>query len=68
MADLTTVAARVESLRAHGRLTPRTLELYYGQKRFEQVAESNAIEGSTLSIGETELAQVIARDLFKNLG
>src|SRR6185503_21216744 len=31
-------------------------KLYYGQTRFEQVAESNAIEGSTLSVGETELA------------
>lgn len=34
----------------------RTLHKYYGSKRFEQVAESNAIEGSTLSVGETEIA------------
>ena len=47
---------RVSGLRAAGKLTPGTLERYYGQRRFEQVAESNAIEGSTLSVGETELA------------
>ena len=37
-------------------LTHDTIREYYGEKRFEQVAESNAIEGSTLSVGETELA------------
>jgi len=47
---------RVELLRAQGRLTASTLHDYYGEKRFEQIAESNALEGSTLSIGETELA------------
>lgn len=47
---------RVELLRSAGTLTDRTLLDYYGEKRFEQIAESNAIEGSTLSVGETELA------------
>lgn len=47
---------RVEILRTTERLTEQTLKLYYGQTRFEQIAESNAIEGSTLSVGETELA------------
>jgi fido (protein-threonine AMPylation protein) len=47
---------RVVTLRAGGVLTSETLSDYYGIKRFEQVAESNAIEGSTLSVGETELA------------
>jgi Fic family protein len=43
-------------LRSTGALSRQTLQIYYGRKRFEQVAESNAIEGSTLSVGETELA------------
>ncbi len=43
-------------LRNAGTLTEQTLRAYYGEKRFEQVSESNAIEGSTLSVGETELA------------
>ena len=47
--------ARAELLREQGRLTEETLRAYYGDKRFEQIAESNAIEGSTLSVGETEL-------------
>lgn len=47
---------RVSLLRHHGTLTDETLRQYYGERRFEQVAESNAIEGSTLSSGETELA------------
>ena len=47
---------RVLTLRNIGTLTSDTLKNYYGEKRFEQVAESNAIEGSTLSAGETELA------------
>jgi Fic family protein len=54
--DLRELQQRVELLRSVGKLTPETLERYYGQKRFEQIAESNAIEGSTLSVGETELA------------
>jgi Fic family protein len=47
---------RVLLLRRSGVLTPETIKRYYGEKRFEQVAESNAIEGSTLNAGETELA------------
>ena len=47
---------RVGILRRNGTLTNETIRKYYGDKRFEQVAESNAIEGSTLSVGETELA------------
>lgn len=50
------IEQRVGLLRNSGTLTEDTLKHYYGEKRFEQVAESNAIEGSTLSIGETELA------------
>ena len=51
-----TLDDRVNTLRHAGTLTEETLKKYYGDKRFEQVAESNAIEGSTLSVGETELA------------
>ncbi|MCY4663864.1 MAG: Fic family protein [Acidimicrobiaceae bacterium] len=47
---------RVELLRREGRLSESTLRAYFGEKRYEQIAESNAIEGSTLSVGETELA------------
>ncbi|MBK8263175.1 MAG: Fic family protein [Nannocystis sp.] len=54
--ELDKFRARVEALRTEGRLTEATLRRYYGQTRFEQVAESNALEGSTLSVGETELA------------
>lgn len=47
---------RVARLRKDGVLNQEALRRYYGQKRFEQVAESNAIEGSTLTVRETELA------------
>ena len=47
---------RANLLRDQGRLTKETLRAYFGDKRFEQIAESNAIEGSTLSVGETQLA------------
>ena len=47
---------RVSLLRNQGSLSPDTVKDYYGEKRFEQVAESNALEGSTLTVGETELA------------
>ena len=47
---------RVELLRSEGKLTPATLRRYFGDKRYEQVAESNAIEGSPLDVGETRLA------------
>lgn len=55
-ARLDAIEERVSLLRHSGTLTAQTIKDYYGEKRFEQVAESNAIEGSTLSIGETELA------------
>jgi len=54
--NIKTLDERVDLLRRSGTLTDETLANYYGEKRFEQVAESNAIEGSTLSVGETELA------------
>ncbi len=47
---------RATRLRDQGKLTEATLRAYFGDKRFEQIAESNAIEGSTLSVGETALA------------
>lgn len=53
---LESIEDRISILRGAGTLTDSTLRDYYGEKRFEQVAESNAIEGSTLSVGETELA------------
>lgn len=53
---LNKIEERIFLLRGTGTLSPKTLINYYGEKRFEQVAESNAIEGSTLSAGETELA------------
>jgi Fic family protein len=53
---LKSIEHRVVLLRKEGALTPETIRHYYGEKRFEQVAESNSIEGSTLSVGETELA------------
>lgn len=55
---LDAIEERVALLRRSGTLTEQTIRDYYGDKRFEQVAESNAIEGSTLSVGETELAVV----------
>jgi Fic family protein len=56
LADIKQLEERVDLLRRQGILTDDTLQRYYGMKRFEHVAESNAIEGSTLSAGETELA------------
>lgn len=53
---LDAIEERVSLLRRNRTLTEQTVKDYYGEKRFEQVAESNAIEGSTLSAGETELA------------
>lgn len=50
------VEERISLLRSSGKLTEATLREYYGETRFEQVAESNAIEGSTLDVGETRLA------------
>ena len=48
--------ARADLLREQGRLSEETLKAYFGDKRFEQIAESNAIEGSTLDVGETQMA------------
>ncbi|MEI8646314.1 Fic family protein [Pseudoalteromonas sp. Hal040] len=56
VAQIKRLEERVELLRSSGTLTEETLVKYYGARKFEQVAESNAIEGSTLSVGETELA------------
>jgi Fic family protein len=53
---LEAIEERISLLRGSGTLTSDTIRDYYGEKRFEQVAESNAIEGSTLSVGETEVA------------
>lgn len=53
---ITKLQERVDLLREQGKLTEQTLRAYFGDKRFEQIAESNAIEGSTLDIGETQLA------------
>lgn len=50
------VEERMAVLRSTGALSADTIKHYYGEKRFEQVAESNALEGNTLSAGETELA------------
>lgn len=50
------LAEHVELLRSAGKLSQGTLRHYYGETRFEQVAESNMIEGSTLDVGETRLA------------
>ena len=47
---------RVDLLREQGQLSEQTLRAYFGDTRFRQIAESNAIEGSTLTVGETELA------------
>jgi len=55
---LKSIEERVSLLRGSGTLTEQTIKDYYGEKRFEQVAESNALEGSTLSVGETELAVI----------
>ena len=54
--EAASLQARVELLRGEGRLSEATLRAYFGEKRFEQIAESNAIEGSTLSVGETQMA------------
>jgi Fic family protein len=47
---------RCALLRSSGHLTAATLQAYYDARKFRQVTESNALEGSTLSLGETELA------------
>ena len=50
------VQERVDMLRKQGTLSEQTLHAFFGDTRFRQIAESNAIEGSTLDVGETELA------------
>ena len=55
-AEIKRISDRVQLLRSEGILTQETLYRYYGANKFEQIAESNALEGSTLSVGETELA------------
>ena len=50
------IQERVDMLREQGKLSEQTLHAFFGDTRFRQIAESNAIEGSPLSAGETELA------------
>ena len=47
---------RAEVLRAAGGLRDAALKADFADRRFEQIAESNAIEGSPLSVRETQLA------------
>lgn len=54
--DAAELSDRVHTLRSEGTLSEATLRAYFGDKRFEQIAESNALEGSTLDVGETQLA------------
>lgn len=54
--DIARLDQRVALLRHQGTLSDATLRTYFGDKRFEQIAESNALEGSTLGVGETQLA------------
>lgn len=56
LSEVNALEERVQLLRSQGTLSPETLARYYQRTRIEQVAESNALEGSTLSAGETELA------------
>ena len=39
-----------------GRITDKIVEEYLNEKRYEQIAESNALGGGTLSTRETRLA------------
>jgi Fic family protein len=48
--------SRVALLRGEGHLSDETLRRYYQNTRLLDVTESNAIEGSTLALHETELA------------
>lgn len=56
--ELRRLSGRVELLRGANTLTPDTLRDYYGERRFEQIAESNALEGSPFGVRETQLAIV----------
>lgn len=50
------IQERVDMLRTQGKLSEQTLRKFFGDTRFRQIAESNAIEGSTLDVRETKLA------------
>lgn len=50
--DVADLGERVSLLRQEGKLSEATLRAYFDEKRFEQIAESNALEGSTLNVGE----------------
>lgn len=54
--DMYVIQEHVDLLRSRGALRSETLKAHFGNTRFEQIAESNAIEGSTLSVNETQLA------------
>ena len=58
---------RIELLRAHGNLTGSTLRDYHGEKRFEQIAESNALEGSRPTIERLAWAGVMGEALRARL-
>lgn len=49
------IAARVQSLRSTGRLTPEVLGNLRRYFKIKNIYNSNAIEGNTLNVGETEL-------------
>ena len=55
-AELRILITRVDNLRKAGTLTEETLRQYCGDRRFEEVAESNRLEGSSLNADETQLA------------
>lgn len=52
----TELQEKMDLLRERGHLSEQTLRAYFGDTRFRQIAESNAIEGSTLDVGETQMA------------
>lgn len=54
--DVERMETDVARLRRQGTLTTETLRAHFGATRFDLIAESNALEGSTLNAGETELA------------
>ena len=58
--ELQTLIDRVGTLRKAGTLTEETLRQYYGDRRFEEVAESSRLEGSSLDAGATQLAIGVA--------
>ncbi len=56
LAAIGELETRVALLRSKGNLRQETIEKYYQHSRLEDVTQSNAIEGSPLTIRETELA------------